>query len=79
MSIIIPEEKLFELPQIFTIVALDQIVVEKALHDPTSDFEDNVQLHSAAIAGCVFFLTRDKRLLSMKSFGMMRVVESLEE
>lgn len=46
---------------------------QKALLGPTNDFEDNVQLHSAADAECDIFLTEDKKLLDMKFFGKTRI------
>jgi len=40
---------------------------------PTDDFEDNVQLHSAVMGDCDYFLTMDKKLIKMKYFGKMRI------
>src|SRR5713226_9647799 len=52
----------------FQQVDFSEDVVTRAMQGPTSDFEDNVQLHSAANAECDLFLTEDKKLLDMKFF-----------
>ena len=48
-----------------------------SLIGPTSDFEDNIQLHSAAEAECDYFLTNDEKLLKMKFFGKTQILASL--
>ena len=58
------------------LVDFSEDVVTRALQGPTSDFEDNVQLHSAANAECDVFLTEDKELLEMKFFGKVRITNS---
>jgi len=60
----------------FQVVDFSEDVVIRALEGPTSDFEDNVQLHSAANSQCDVFLTEDKELLKMKFFGKVRVTNS---
>lgn len=75
----VPYESLLRLMQEFTVVPFDQEVWEKAMIGPTSDFEDNVQLHSAAETGCDIFLTQDKQLLSLAFFGKMRLVSGLPQ
>lgn len=57
-------------------IPFDSAIAEKALVGPTSDFEDNVQLHSAAEAECDIFLTEDKKLSDMKFFGKVRIDSS---
>jgi len=52
-------------------------LLEKAIHGPTKDLEDNIQLHSAAEAECDYFLTADKNLLKMKYFGKTKIVDRL--
>ena len=52
-------------------------ILKKALEGPTSDFENNVQLHSAAEAECNYFLTNDEKLLKMKFFGKTRISNSI--
>lgn len=47
------------------------------LSGPTVDFEDNVQLHSAAEAECEIFLTEDKKLLKLGFFGKTHVVSQI--
>ncbi len=61
------------LNEYLTFVSADASLVEHALLGPTADFEDNVQLHSAAAADCNLFLTQDKKLLGMKFFGKVEV------
>lgn len=68
-----PDELLEKIVERFRMVDLDNTLVKKALQGPTSDFEDNVQLHSAVEAECDHFLTLDKKLLKMKFFGKMRI------
>src|SRR5258708_2399751 len=65
----IPDTELDINKELFNIVPFTSKIVENALVGPTSDFEDNVQLRSAAEAECDIFLTEDKKLLSMKFFG----------
>ena len=57
----------------FQLVDFSDEIVARALEGPTSDFEDNVQLHSAANAHCDVFLTEDKKLLEMKFFGKVKI------
>jgi predicted nucleic acid-binding protein len=60
----------------FQLVDFSNDVVLRALQGPTSDFEDNVQLHSAANSECDLFLTEDKKLLKMKFFGKVKIANS---
>lgn len=73
-----PDKKLTDLRKHFNLVSLDMRIAEQAMLGPTDDFEDNVQLHSAAQAECELFLTEDKRLLSIKFFGKTRMVSNLK-
>ncbi|RJR14710.1 PIN domain-containing protein [Candidatus Microgenomates bacterium] len=72
-----PEKKLDGVQKIFTIVSWDLALTLKALLGPTKDFEDNVQLNSAATYKCDYFLTHDKKLLKLKSFAKTIIVASL--
>lgn len=74
---LVPYNRFEEVIQDFSIVDLDQTICYKSLVDPTNDFEDNVQLHSAAEAECDVLLTSDKKLLNMKFFGKTRIVQEL--
>ena len=60
----------------FQLIDFSDDVAMRALQGPTSDFEDNVQLHSAANAECDIFLTEDKKLLDMKFFGKIKIANS---
>lgn len=58
----------------FNILSLESGTVAKALHGPTDDLEDNIQLHSAALIDADYFVTLDKKLLKMKFFGRVQIV-----
>ncbi|MEK7165757.1 MAG: type II toxin-antitoxin system VapC family toxin [Patescibacteria group bacterium] len=73
----IPYEKFTLLVRHFHLVDFSNHIVENSLRGPTSDFEDNVQLHSATEGECDLFLTSDRKLLDMKFFGKMQVVDRL--
>lgn len=73
----IPDERLVDIDKFFKLVPFDLGLTVKALGGPTVDFEDNVQLHSAVEAECDLFLTEDKRILSLKFFGKLKVVSNL--
>ena len=72
-----PDKKLTAFLKFFNIIELNKIILEKALEGPTKDLEDNIQLHSAVEKDCDFFLTLDKKLLSLKYFGKMKIAENL--
>lgn len=72
-----PNQKFADMQEDFGIIPLAADLLTKASRGPTSDLEDNIQLHSAAIANCDFFLTGDKQLLKMKYFGQMEIVSNL--
>jgi len=61
----------------FNQVTLTKDLTYKALEGPTSDLEDNIQLHSAAEADCKYFLTNDKKMLKMKFFGKCKITNKL--
>lgn len=73
----IPDKKVSAQREKFQIVDLSENVLDLSLTGPTRDFEDNVQLHSAASAECDVFLTADKSLLKMKFFGKARIAPTL--
>jgi len=73
----IPDKKLDGLEKLYNLVAYDLPIVLSSLTGPTDDFEDNVQLHSAAEADCNFFLTSDKKLLALKFFGKVEMVSRI--
>lgn len=62
----------------FTCVNLTKSILTKALSGPTSDLEDNIQLHSSAEAEADYFITRDKNLLDMKFFGKAEIAGRIE-
>lgn len=73
----LPNDTLKEQIGIFSSVALTEKIIQQALEGPTDDIEDNVQLHSAAEAACDYFFTEDKKLLTMRFFGKMKIVSQL--
>lgn len=73
----VPDKEVSELQEQFGIVPFTKDILNKALSGPTKDLEDNIQLHSAAIVDCDFFLTSDKELLGMKFFGKMRIAANI--
>lgn len=74
----IPDKELDVNKELFNIVSFDTKIVERALIGPTRDFEDNLQLHSAAQAECDIFLTKDKELLDIKFFGKVKIDQELK-
>ena len=74
----IPHRTLADLSKIFNLVNLTSEVFSLAVTGPTSDLEDNIQLHSAVRVNSDVFLTSDKKLLDMKFFGKMRMLSTLE-
>jgi hypothetical protein len=73
----VPNLKISKLKDEFFIVDLTESILTHALNGPTSDLEDNIQLHSAAQVLCDYFLTSDQKLLAMKYFGKTRLLPSL--
>lgn len=73
----VPLRKLENLIKYLSLTPLDNELTNKALRGPTDDFEDNIQLHSAAAADCNFFLTNDQKLLNMRFFGRVEMKLSL--
>src|SRR3989344_5388606 len=51
----VPNSELIAIVDDFTVTIFDEQICNKALQNPTTDFEDNVQLHSAAQAECDIF------------------------
>lgn len=48
-----------------------------SLLGPTEDFEDNIQLNSAVVDDCDFFLTDDKKLLKFKVYKKVKIVKEI--
>lgn len=61
----------------FLIIDFNSDILNKAIIDPTSDLEDNIQLHSAAEADCDLFLTSDAKLLKLKFFGKTEITSQV--
>ena len=64
----VPNPNAEELFNTFSVVDTTGDVISKSLIGPTTDLEDNIQLHSASDSGCELFLTKDKDLLKMGYF-----------
>ena len=73
----VPDQEINEIQDSFGLVPFTKEILDKALGGPTSDLEDNIQLHSAAEAECDYFLTSDKKLLKMKFFGKTKIADTL--
>lgn len=65
----IPDNRVIAQRNKFQIIEFSEDILDKSLVGPTHDFEDNMQLHSAASAECDYFLTQDNKLLKLKFFG----------
>lgn len=72
-----PNKKILSQKEKFQLVDFSNDILEIALDRPTTDLEDNVQLHSAIQADCDFFLTEDKKLLALKFFGKLQIINQL--
>ncbi|MDO8452425.1 MAG: hypothetical protein Q7S79_01590 [bacterium] len=73
----VPHDKLKNVQGQLGIVPLTKRILDRAMEGPTSDLEDNIQLHSAVEADCDYFLTSDKGLLKLKFFGKAQIASSL--
>lgn len=68
-----PNKKVLLQKDKFQVIDFSEDILERALLGPTNDFEDNVQLHSAAEADCNVFLTNDKKIKDLKFFGKVKI------
>lgn len=73
----IPFPRLLDILPVINIVSLSIKITENSLSGPTTDFEDNIQLHSATQEECDVFLTNDSKLLDMRFFGKTQMLSSL--
>lgn len=73
----IPNQKLQKTLDNFNLIPIDEFIASNSLSGPTADFEDNLQLHSSAWDECDYFLTNDRRLLSLYFFGKVQIANSL--
>lgn len=73
----VPDWDVNQLQDAFGIVPFTEEVLKKALIGPTSDLEDNIQLHSATEVNCDLFITKDRKLLNMKFFGKTQILPEL--
>lgn len=73
----LPSSKISKLIKLFVIIPLDEAISYKAVEGPLADFEDNLQLHSAAASECDYFLTNDNNLLDLRFFGKTKIVNSV--
>ena len=75
----VPYNEVAKLQDQFGIIPLTKSVLDKALAGPTSDLEDNIQLHSAAEAECDWLLTNDAKLLNLKFFGKTKIAKDFAD
>ena len=77
-KISVPDAEMNSFIKDFNLVELTQYILENALKGPTTDLEDNIQLHSAVEGECDLFLTEDRKLLNMRFFGKVKIVPQVE-
>lgn len=70
----IPDKKVLLQKEKFQLVDFSEKILERALNNPTTDLEDNIQLHSAIEAECDLFLTSDQQLLNLGFFGKVKIL-----
>ncbi len=63
----------------FHLQPFDENVLHQSMLGPTTDLDDNIQLHSAIRAEADYFLTNDRKLLKLGYFGEMEIVSSVKE
>ncbi len=73
----VPNKNINSYLEDFNTVDLKAKTLGKALEGPTNDLEDNIQLLTAAEMNCDYFLTADKKLLKIKFFGNVQIVNTL--
>lgn len=73
----VPNQKLQDTLENINIIPTVESEVKNSLSGPTTDFEDNLQLHSSASYDCDYFLTHDKSLLSLRFFGKTRIATQI--
>ncbi len=74
-----PDQQFVDFSQYYSLVDLTEEIITRAAVGPTSDFEDNIQLNSAAAAKCNYFLTQDKELLKLRFFGSVEIRSQLPQ
>lgn len=74
----IPSKELSKQVEKFQMIDLSETIINQSLVGPTTDLEDNIQLHSAAEAECDLFLTSDQKLLNMKFFGKLQILQAVK-
>lgn len=73
----VPDDKFEHLFETFNFVETSSVIARRSFLGPTSDFEDNMQLHSASEAGCDTFITKDAKLIKLGYFGKVRICDVL--
>jgi predicted nucleic acid-binding protein len=73
----LPDKTLESFIDNYIIIDLSKNILKRSLKGPTSDLEDNIQLHSAAKCEADYFLTNDKKLLNMKFFGKTKILPNI--
>ena len=75
---LMPSDLLNQALTYFTVVSMNQELVTKSLQGPTPDFEDNVQLHSALLAQCDYFVSRDEKLIFSTDWQLVPVIKPIQ-
>lgn len=73
----IPYNRLTSIIDSFFLMTFDENIAKHSLIGPTTDFEDNVQLHSSVEAECDIFFTHDQQLLNLGFFGKVKILNNL--
>lgn len=76
-SVRIPSQGVIDILKKLVCIDLNSKILNQALLGPTTDLEDNIQLHSAVEADCDIFLTSDKKLLKTGYFGKVRLQSTI--
>lgn len=72
---VMPSKQLEQALAYFTVISMNQNLVVKSLQGPSPDFEDNLQLHSAKLANCDYFLTNDRELLENPKWQLVTAIK----
>lgn len=73
-SISIPDKTLSKHLTFFTVLAINKQIISASLDGPTSDYEDNVQLNTAAYNNIPTFITLDTKLLKLKKYQNTAII-----
>ena len=73
-----PDQAIINLASKLIITSIPLSLAHRAMFDPTTDYEDNLQLLSALEAQCDLFITDDKTLLKLKKIKGLQIIHPTE-